>query len=234
MGIFNKIFGGADGIRETVRETYLAQKELGRKQGVKSEDIEYRGLYGALGSRYIARGQSINDVVLMTEVQPFCMMDKKVAIDMLAEYVVLQEMPHKANIFQLARSLNSVIDRTYGDDATKTNLALAFLSGIGWCELLNEVNLNRLHSYMSGSETQKETSPEELVVADKTEPKKSEPIIEKFTILEKVTPKGDGAVNKKACLQCGAESFENDYLKSAIGYGWLRCPVCNMNFQDSV
>ena len=52
MGILTKLFGGEDGIRKAMRDSYEKHVRLAKKGKLSSEDPPHNiGLYGALGSR---------------------------------------------------------------------------------------------------------------------------------------------------------------------------------------
>ena len=65
MGLWNKLFGGADGCREAMRKSYEKHVRLARQGKSPSTDSPHSvGLYGALGTRYIARGTPVVEVAI--------------------------------------------------------------------------------------------------------------------------------------------------------------------------
>lgn len=87
MGLWNKLFGGANGFRELTRETYANHAKLAPQGG---DDAHIAGLYGALKMRYKLRGiPAVNDqALLIADITPFAAMkNKEQAIDSLADYL---------------------------------------------------------------------------------------------------------------------------------------------------
>lgn len=71
MGIFNKLFGGADSVRESVTEKYYQHLEIARKNQGDVRDQQLAALYGALATRYMARMKRKTEVELMGEIMSF-------------------------------------------------------------------------------------------------------------------------------------------------------------------
>jgi tetratricopeptide (TPR) repeat protein len=136
MGIFTKFFGGADGIREAMRDSYEKHVRLAKEGKIPSTDPPHSvGLYGALCSRYRARGKPVVEVVLWGELAPFLLMKEDEAVEALAEYVVYKEMPNKARIAWLKELINSSIE-SCKDNSRKVTAAIGLLNQVTWCSLL--------------------------------------------------------------------------------------------------
>ena len=110
MGFFKKIFGGADGIRETMRESY----EKHRQAAPRGEDTfpphEF-GLFGALGTRYMSRRESPAEMVVWAELAPFLLMDEAEAVEVLAEYAVYRESVNDSRFDWLSDRINAAFER---------------------------------------------------------------------------------------------------------------------------
>lgn len=136
MGILTKVFGGADGIREAMRDSYEKHARLAREGRIPSTDPPHSiGLYGALGSRYQAHRKSVAEVVLWGELAPFLLMEETEAVEALAEYVVYKEMPNKARVEWLKQVMNASIESCQ-DDSRKVMAAGGLLNRVAWCSLL--------------------------------------------------------------------------------------------------
>jgi hypothetical protein len=74
MGLWTKIFGGADSCREAIRESYAKHVQAARqgKMGAANiEDAHLIGLYGALEIRYRVRGKTVSEAQILSELAPF-------------------------------------------------------------------------------------------------------------------------------------------------------------------
>ena len=143
MGFLNKLFNGADGTRETMKEIYLKQIEVLKQQNVELEDIHGMGLYGALASRYIARGNPQPEVVIFSELAPFLAMEQADAVDMLAEYIVYKELPDKANSDLLRRQINDALCNEY-ENTGKSSVYGGIANTAAWCLLLEPYTISKL------------------------------------------------------------------------------------------
>ena len=136
MGVLTKFFGGADGIREAMRDSYEKHARSAREGRIPSTDPPHSvGLYGALGSRYRARGRAVAEVVLWGELAPFLSMKETEAVEALAEYVVYKEMPNKARVEWLKQVINASIE-SCKDDSWKVMTGGGLLNRVAWCSLL--------------------------------------------------------------------------------------------------
>jgi len=138
MGILKKLFGGADGIRETMCDAY--EKNLRRAEDGEIPLIETphsHGLYGALSTRYKARLKSVPEVVIWFELCPFLLMKKNEAVEALAEYVVYKERPSNARVTWLKELVNSSISLCENDEQMAVAVG-GFLNKVAWCALLDQ------------------------------------------------------------------------------------------------
>ena len=141
---FQLLFKGfPEGCREAMRLSYQKHYDQARTGSAPIDgDSHHLGLFGALGTRYKARGVLQNpnfpDTVLWSELTPFFLMSKYDSIQALAEYVLWQEMPSAAKKNWLARKINQALCTKPSDDEdSPSSLAsLAFLNNVKWCELL--------------------------------------------------------------------------------------------------
>jgi hypothetical protein len=137
MGVLTKLFGGADGIREAMRDSYERHVRLAKEGRIPTTDQPHSiGLYGALASRYRARRKSVVEVVLWGELAPFLSMKETEAVEALAEYVVYKEMPTKARTAWLAERVNSTI-QSCKDNSRKAMAAAGVVNQVAWCPLLD-------------------------------------------------------------------------------------------------
>lgn len=135
MGFWTKLFGGADGCREAMRESYDKHVRVARQEGTEASSPHVAGLYGTLGTRYIARGMPVTEVILWGELAPFLVMKEAEAVEALAEYVVFQERPKDARVTWLKEALNSALRSCR--DTSRTAMAVAgLINQVAWCALL--------------------------------------------------------------------------------------------------
>ena len=107
MGFFKKVFGGADGIRETIRDSY--KKHRNAQGGSDAFSPHQKGLYGALASRYIAARTPRPEIEIWTELIPFLLMDEAEAVEALAEMVVYIEMTTDSRHAWLGERIRSAV-----------------------------------------------------------------------------------------------------------------------------
>ena len=90
MGLLNKLLdGGAEGCRKSMRGAYEHHAKAAREKHMDSPHLI--GLYGALRSRYRARGLAMDEAVMWGELAPFLAMEPAMSIAALSEYVAFQE-----------------------------------------------------------------------------------------------------------------------------------------------
>ena len=147
MGLWTKIFGGADGCREAMHESYAKHVQMARQgiSGVENiDDAHYIGLYGALGSRYRVRGHPINEAQIMAELAPFCAMEnEQQAIEALAEYVLYQEGRNETRTEWLNWCINSAL-QACKEEHWLGLAAMGLINRVKWCDLLNPEMRNEL------------------------------------------------------------------------------------------
>ena len=141
MGLFTKLFGGADGCRETMRESYEKHAKLARQSGMDSPHAF--GLYGALGSRYQARRLPVVEVVMWAELSPFLAMKEAEGIEAIAEYAVFQERPSDARQEWLRALINNALSAP--SDSSLTTMAIGgLMNQVAWCSLLEPSTISAI------------------------------------------------------------------------------------------
>jgi hypothetical protein len=136
MGTWTKLFGGAEGCREAMRESYVKHVQLAREGRIPTTDPPHTvGLYGALGSRYRARGTPVVEAVMWGELAPFLAMRESDAVEALAEYVLYQERPRDARLHWLKELINSSLG-SCKDSSRMAMAAVGFINQVAWCSLL--------------------------------------------------------------------------------------------------
>jgi len=141
MGMWTKLFGGAEGCHQAMRESYERHFQLARDGRNPTTDPPHNvGLFGALASRYRARGTPIDEAVIWSELAPFLLMEKFDGVEALAEYVMLQERPNEARTGWLTDRINVAL-RSCHDDSLMAAAALALMNRVAWCGLLEPSTL---------------------------------------------------------------------------------------------
>ena len=138
MGLWNKLFGGADGCREAMRESYAKHVQMARQGKIAMGDTDSPhviGLYGALGSRYRVRGLPVIETLIWGELAPFLAMKEQQAIEALAEYVLFQERPSDARVAWLKGQVNMAL-RSCNDGTWLGMAAFGLDNQVPWCSLL--------------------------------------------------------------------------------------------------
>lgn len=141
MGLFKKLFGGADGIRESMRNSYKKHTKLARQSGM--DDPHAVGLYGALGSRYKVRGLPVVEVVMWAELSPFLAMKESDAIDAIAEYAVYQEGSSDVRKEWLRTLINNALCAPSDSSLTGT-AGLGLVNRVAWCRLLEPSTISAI------------------------------------------------------------------------------------------
>ena len=135
MGFWTTLFGVPDACRETMRKSYEKHVRLAHEGKLPSTNPPHNlGLYGALGTRYIARGTPVVEVALWGELAPFLIMKEEQAVEALAEYVVFQEHPKDARVVWLKMVINAAL-RSPGETADLATMG--FINQVSWCALLD-------------------------------------------------------------------------------------------------
>lgn len=137
MGILTKLFGGAEGCREAMCESYQKHVQLARAGKITFFDQSPHslGLYGALGSRYRALGRPINEAIMWSELTPFLLMDQSDSVEALAEYALFQERPNEARTGWLKDRINLSF-RSHHDESVIAATSIALMNEVAWCDLL--------------------------------------------------------------------------------------------------
>ena len=136
MGLWNKMFGGADGCRKAIRDAYTKHVQLAKHRQSPSHDSSHViGLYGALGLRHRARGTKGGDIQIWNELAPFLAMGEQEAVEALAEYVVFTESPQEAQLPWLRDIVNSALENLSNDSHRKM-ATIGMRNHVAWCALL--------------------------------------------------------------------------------------------------
>lgn len=143
MGIFTKLFGGTEGIREAMRESYEKHYKLAQVHEFPGLTPHEAGLLGALGTRYKAWGKKVSEQLLWIELTPFLMMEERQAVEALAEYVVFKEYPKRARTLWLLRCLNSAIMSCEDTDLV-ASIILGLAHEVPWVALLEKQTLDKI------------------------------------------------------------------------------------------
>ena len=96
----------------------------------------YSGLYGALGTRYLARKRNVSEVDLFLELTPFLVMNEADAVEALAEYALYQESPKDADVLRLEALINTAFQSC--DAEQKSQVAVAASRAPAWVKFLNK------------------------------------------------------------------------------------------------
>ena len=107
MGWFNKLFGAANGSRESMREAYERNAAFHLLAPVSYR--HFFGLYGALATRYYARGWPVFEDLIWLDLVPFLLMRQPDAIDAVAEYALYQENVRDIRIQWLVLLINEAL-----------------------------------------------------------------------------------------------------------------------------
>ena len=155
MGVWNKLFGGADGCREAMRESYEKHAQSARQGQLGAVETPHNcGLYGALGTRYMAGGKPKPEVLLWGELVPFLVMTEDVGLKALVEYVVYQEYPPgNADVSWLRQAINSAL-RSCVDSERIALAGMGLVNQVAWCALLESDTRGRIERAMSQREEQ--------------------------------------------------------------------------------
>lgn len=157
MGIWNLMFGGADGIREAMMQAYQRHYD-GRRQGkgAGGDSPHAAGLYGALATRYTASRKPMPEVAIWAELTPFLLMPKEMAPKALAEYIVYQSKPDKADVLWLtevvAQALKKLTAPKSLDDDLRGYLAstvAALEMEAPWSQLLKPDIIRKIRSLVT-------------------------------------------------------------------------------------
>ena len=127
---------GAQGIRDSMKKSYHRHVK-GLKGQVLPEDtsLHQMGLYGALGTRYMAGLQSVSEVVLWAELGPFVNFSPDDGLAALAEYIVYKDTPLDAKREWLSDRIEAGLS-LLGDDEREGLETVARMNEFAWIELV--------------------------------------------------------------------------------------------------
>lgn len=127
----------AEGAREAIRLSHAKHRRLAAAQPPSGTSPHKAGLYGALGTRYLTRGQRVPEVVLWAELTPFMLMPEDRAVEALAEYVIYQERSADANVPWLTAVINDALRRAApSEESPRVMAPVAMINRVSWCALL--------------------------------------------------------------------------------------------------
>ena len=142
MGLLNKLLGGgAEGCRESMRDAYEHHAKAARAKHMDSPHLI--GLYGALRSRYRARGLAMDEAVMWGELAPFLAMEPAMSIVALSEYVAFQEQHAGVRREWLGNTIRRAMQAPKVGTMTEV-VRLAVVSRVAWCELLEPATVAAL------------------------------------------------------------------------------------------
>ena len=134
MGLFNKLVGNADGIREQVLESFDAGVTQYRK--IRSAEPRGFGLFNAVYRRYELKRWPLDEERMKGEIAPFLHMYGANAVMGLAEYMVWQEKPSEAREQWLRKLINDAAMSLKPGDLIDLG-ALAASGNLAWARLLD-------------------------------------------------------------------------------------------------
>ena len=141
MGLLNKLLGGgAEGCRKSMRDAYEQSAKAAREKHMDSPHLI--GLYGALGSRYRARGVAVNEAAMWGELAPFLAMEPAMSIAALSEYAAYQEQHAGVRRAWLGSAINRALQAPKA--GTTEGVRLGFVNRVAWCELLEPATVATL------------------------------------------------------------------------------------------
>ena len=150
---FRDLKNPAEGIRNAMRLSYQKHCTLRISGHGPADDTSphHLGLYGALASRYQARGTPMPEGIIWGELVPFLLMDEATSIEALAEYVVYKETPQEAKIECLTQFINESLRRKPSkDDVVRPMASYGFLNQVPWVELLEDDIVHTLQKDIEG------------------------------------------------------------------------------------
>ena len=134
MGLLDKLLsGGAEGCRKSMRDAYEHHAKAARGKHMDSPHLI--ALYGALRSRYRARGLAVDEAVMWGELAPFLAMEPAMSIVALSEYVAFQEQHVGVRRDWLTNIIRRALQAPKVGTMTEV-VRLAVVSRVAWCELL--------------------------------------------------------------------------------------------------
>ena len=127
---------GAQGIRDAMTKSYHRHVAKFRGQVLPDDtSLHQVGLYGALGTRYMARFQPVLEVVVWAELAPFVNLNPNDGLTALAEYVVYKETPLDAKREWLSDQIKKGLS-LLGDEEREALEMVARMNKFVWMELV--------------------------------------------------------------------------------------------------
>ena len=127
---------GPQGIRDAMTKSYHRHvAEFTGKVLPDETSLHQMGLYGALGTRYMAGFQSVLEVVLWAELTPFVNLNPNDGLAALAEYVVYRETPLDAKREWLSGQIKKGLSVLADEEREAIQIA-AEINRFVWMELV--------------------------------------------------------------------------------------------------
>jgi hypothetical protein len=127
---------GAQGIRDAMVKSYHRHiRKCTGKPLPNGTSLHQAGLYGALGTRYMAGFKSVPEVVIWAELAPFLNLEQNDGLQALAEYVVYKEMPLDANKKWISEQIKKGLS-LLRDEERKGIEMMAKVNRFAWTSLL--------------------------------------------------------------------------------------------------
>lgn len=151
--MWNKIFGGAEGIREAMRESYENHVRAAREGTIPTggDSPHTFGLYGALASRYLVRRIPSSEIAVLSELAPFHVMKETEAVEALAEYVVFCERPQDAQVTWLKAAINRALNSS-SDSSWLLMAGNGLANGAAWGALLEPSTMEAIEKAIEDAE----------------------------------------------------------------------------------
>ena len=161
MGLLNKLLGDAEARRESMRDAYEHHAKAAREKHMDSPHLI--GLYGALRSRYRARGLAMDEAVMWGELAPFLAMEPAISIVALSEYVAFQEQHVGVRREWLGNTIRRAMQAPKVGTMTEV-VRLAVVSRVAWCELLEPATVAALEGEL---DTEGESAATDRISAER-------------------------------------------------------------------
>ncbi len=127
---------GPQGIRDAMTKSYHSHIAKFTGQVLPEEtSLHQMGLYGALGTRYMAGFQPVIEVVIWAELAPFINLNPDDGLAALAEYVVYKETPLDAKREWLSEQVKKGLS-FLGDEEREAIEIMAEVNKFVWMELV--------------------------------------------------------------------------------------------------
>ncbi len=127
---------GPQAIRDAMTNSYHRHVAKFTGQVLPDEtSLHQMGLYGALGTRYMAGFQTVLEVVIWAELAPFINLNPDDGLAALAEYVVYKETPLDAKREWLSEQVKKGLS-LLGDEEREEIQIVAEINKFVWMELV--------------------------------------------------------------------------------------------------